>query len=251
MSRQRDWQNAAVVITGGGSGVGAAVAQTLAAAGARLLLTGRDEHKLRRSCEQSGAQQSAWLAGDVGDAGFCEAVLDKAQALFGRLEVLVNNAGVIHRATAAQTSDEAWAQTMRTNLDGVFYLSRGAVRCMRQGGAIVNIASTVGLTGAGGLAAYCASKGGVVQLTRAMALECAASGVTVNAVCPGAIDTPMLFSAQPPDACEDEVRAANVAAIPQKRLATAVEVARAVMFLAAEPHITGVMLPVDGGYTAQ
>lgn len=250
-------KGAAAVVTGAGSGVGEAVCAALAAAGARLHLIGRREEKLQRVAEESmaaGAAAAEFSAGDVGDADFCVRVLASAAAQFGRLDLLINNAGVIHRQPATATSDADWARVIRTNLDGVFYLSRAAIQCMRAqsgGGAIVNIASTVGLVGASGLAAYCASKGGVAQLTRALAVECAPDGVTVNAVCPGAIDTPMLFSEHPPGVDAAEVRARCAAAIPQGRLATAAEVARAALFLAAEPHITGALLPVDGGYTAQ
>ena len=250
---KREWQNAAAVITGAGSGLGAATAKLFAAAGARLLLVGRDENKLRQTAKESGAQEAVCLAGDAGDSGFCREVLEKAELQFGRADVLVNNAGAIYRGAAAQTPDEEWERIMRINLDAVFWLCRGAMARMQKqkSGAIVNISSTVGLAGAGGLAAYCASKGGVVQLTRALALECAADGVTVNAVCPGAIDTPMLFSGHSPGVSAAETRAKNIAEIPQGRLATAAEVARAVFFLASEPHITGALLPVDGGYTAQ
>lgn len=250
-------RDAAAVVTGAGSGVGEAVCMALAAAGARLHLIGRDPSKLRRAAKnsmQAGAPAAEFSAGDVGDAEFCRRALAAAVERFDRLDLLINNAGVIHRGTAAATSDADWARVIRTNLDGVFYLSRAAIQRMREqagGGAIVNIASTVGLVGAPGMAAYCASKGGVAQLTRALAVECAPHGITVNAVCPGAIDTPMLFSERAPGVDAATVRAECAAAIPQGRLANAAEVARAALFLAVEPHITGALLPVDGGYTAQ
>jgi len=256
IDNRRELKDAAAVVTGAGSGVGAATAAALADAGARLYLIGRSEDKLRRVAEKAlaaGAAAAEVSSGDVGDSSFCEGVAAAVVARFGRLDILVNNAGIIHRARAEDTADDAWTRVIRTNLDGVFWFSRAAIARMRAqgGGAIVNIASTVGLVGAPNLAAYCASKGGVAQLTRALAVECAADGITVNAVCPGAIDTPMLFSAHTDGVDESQVRARNTGMIPQGRLATPAEVARAAVFLACEPHITGALLPVDGGYTAR
>ena len=246
----RSWQNAAIMITGGGSGVGAACAELFAAAGARVLIVGRDENKLRAVCDKTGA---IYFCGDVGESAFCERAAEEMIKQFGRWDALINNAGIIRRGDSEKMSDGDWTATIRTNLDGVFYMSRTAIAKMRQqkSGAIVNVASTAGLVGVANLAAYCASKGGVANLTRALAVECAADGITVNAVCPGAIDAPMLYSEHAAGTTSQEVRARNVAAIPCGRLATAAEVARAILFLASEPHISGAMLPVDGGYTAQ
>ena len=246
----RDFNQAAVVITGAGSGVGAAVCAEFAKRGAHLLLVGRDENKLQQT-QQQLQTKSAICPGDIGDSAFCEKALDMALSNFGRLDVVVNNAGQIHRGSAQETSDEQWRRIMRVNLDGVFWLCRGAAQRMTNGGAIVNVASTAALVGVGNLSAYCASKGGVVQLTRALALEFADVGISVNAVCPGAIESPMLFSEHPPQRTDEQTRAANIAQIPARRLATAAETARAIVFLAGEPHITGAMLPVDGGYTAR
>lgn len=255
MIDKRNFDGAAVVITGAGSGVGAAVCEGFAELGARLILAGRDESKLQKTQQQLNNKAETIIhSGDVGDSSFCESLLDVAVAKFGRLDVVVNNAGLICRGGAAQTTDEQWRQIMRVNLDGVFWLCRGAARRMKEmkrGGAIINVASTAGLTGVANLSAYCASKGGVVNLTRALALEYAADDICVNAVCPGAIESPMLFSAHPPQRTDEQTRELNINQIPMKRLATAEETARAIIFLATEPHITGTMLPVDGGYTAR
>ncbi|MGI9337360.1 MAG: SDR family NAD(P)-dependent oxidoreductase [Gammaproteobacteria bacterium] len=230
MIDKRDFCGAGVVITGAGSGVGAAACAAFAELGAKVLLVGRDENKLRQTQQQLAATSKTAKAetvicpGDIGESAFCERLLDVALERFGRLDVVVNNAGQI---------------------------CRGAARRMKNGGAIVNVASTAGLAGVANLSAYCASKGGVVQLTRALAMEFAGSHISVNAVCPGAIESPMLFSAHPPQRTDKQTRDMNINQIPARRLATAAETARAIVFLATEPHITGTMLPVDGGYTAR
>lgn len=260
MSDKRDFGGAGVVVTGAGSGVGAETCAAFGALGAKVLLVGRDENKLRQTqrqlaqAKETKDAKTVVCAGDVGESAFCEHLTDVALQRFGGLDVVVNNAGIICRGAAAETTDEQWRQIMRVNLDGVFWLCRSAARIMRdakKGGAIVNVASTAGLVGVSGLSAYCASKGGVVQLTRALALEFAADNISVNAVCPGAVESPMLFSAHPPQRTDEQTRELNIAQIPARRLATAAETARAIVFLAAEPHITGAMLPVDGGYTAR
>lgn len=245
----RSWSGATVVVTGGGGGLGAAVATAAASAGANIVLVGRDEKKLQATAANIKSE-TLCIAGDLASSDFCQKVADHAVEKFGRLDVLVNNAGAIFRGSAAATPDDAWTEVMRVNCDAVFWLCRAAASYL-QNGAVVNVASTCGLVGVSGLAAYCASKGAVVQLTRTLALEFAAHGTTVNAVCPGAIDTPMLFSQHPAGRTDEQTRTANAAAIPHGRIANAAEVARAVLFLASEPHITGVALPIDGGYTAQ
>ena len=252
MSGRRRWRGSAAIVSGGGSGVGFAVCRRLAAAGMKLLLVGRDAAKLRRARKVLATKtEAAVIAGDVGCPDFCARVVTTADKRFGDLRLLVNAAGAMHRGDAADTPNEAWSRLMRTNADGVFYLSRDAQARMRRGGAIVNVGSTLSLVGAPGLAAYCASKGAVAQLTRAMALDLAARGITVNAVCPGAVDAPMLYAEHPDGTRAEEVRRRNAAIIPSKQLATADDVARAVIFLAGEPHITGALLSVDGGYVAQ
>lgn len=253
MTTARSLTNAVAVVTGAGSGIGAAVVTLLAQAGATVVLIGRNIDKLQQ-VNDTLATPGLCIAGDVGDSNFCNRAITQTQDTYGTLDLLINNAGAMHRASAADTTDAAWQQIMRTNVDGVFYMSRAGVAAMRnkdnKGGAIVNTASTCGLVGAAGIAAYCASKGAVVQLTRAMALECAADKITVNAVCPGAIEAPMLFSAHAENTDMAQVRERNIQAIPLKQIANADEVARAIVYLASEPHITGSMLSIDGGYTA-
>jgi len=245
------------LVTGATSGIGAAIARELAAAGHAVMLAGRDAARgnaVRDELAQAGSPAALWL-GALGASAACAALMAETVAAFGGLDVLVNNAGLIHRASAEVTSDAQWRETMALNLDAVFYLSRAAVPVMRArgGGAIVNIASDWGLVGAPGAAAYCASKGAVVQLTRAMALDHARDGIRVNAVCPGDTDTPMLNAEAVQAGLDpDAARRAAAAQSPTGRLTTPQEVAKLVAFLVSEParQITGAAIPIDAGNTA-
>ncbi|MGX9144706.1 SDR family NAD(P)-dependent oxidoreductase [Mesorhizobium sp. 128a] len=245
-----------VVITGATSGIGEAVVKAFAEAGASLVLVGRDQARGEavRAVAMSFGSPAELLLGDVADPAFAEQVITATLERFGKLDVLVNSAGIIRRGNAVETSNDDWSDTFKANVDGVFYFSRAAVKTMRQtgGGSIVNIASNVGLVGCPGLAAYCASKGAVVLLTQAMALDHAKEGITINAICPGAVDTPMLVSAHSKPVSAQEVLQRNRDSTPQGRVAKASEVASLAVFLSSEDagHITGVAIPIDGGFTA-
>lgn len=230
--------------------------EAFAATGASLVLVGRDRERGQQalaSAERLGCTAQLML-GDVADSAFADHVVSSSLERFGRVDVLVNSAGIIRRGNAVDTSDEDWSQTFNANVNGVFYFSRAAVRAMRAtgGGSIVNIASNVGLVGCPGLAAYCASKGAVVLLTKAMALDHAKEQISINAVCPGAVDTPMLVSAHSQPVTANEVLQRNIDSTPQGRVATPREVAGLTLYLASEEarHITGVAIPIDGGFTA-
>ena len=242
------------LVTGATSGIGRACALRLAADGLAILVGGRDVERADSVVEEITAAggAAATALGDVTDPGYGDAAVAAAIDAFGRLDVLVNAAGVITRADAEGTSDEEWHRVMATNVDGLFRTSRAALPAIRAagGGSIVNVSSAYGLVGAVGLAAYCASKGAVTNLTRAMALDHAHEGIRINAVCPGAVDTHMLYSERG-DTVE-EVRAANLATIPEGRIPTGEEVAELVAFLADDRarHVNGANLSIDGGYTA-
>ncbi len=246
-----------VMITGATSGIGAACAEAFASTGAQLLLTGRNRargEEILKRARDLGAD-AKFLAGDLTDSLFCNELVGRAVDRFGRLDVLVNNAGILHRVTAEETSDAAWQETIGLNLTAAFYLSRAAVPAMRAngGGAIVNIASDWGLVGGDKAAAYCASKGGLVLLTKAMALDHAREGIRINAVCPGDTDTPMIddeLAQQGRDVGEG--RAEYAEAIPIGRMVQSDEVAALVVYLASDAAaaITGTAIPVDGGNTA-
>lgn len=250
------------VISGATSGIGRATAICLAARGARVVVGGRNAEAAEQAVTavaEAGGQAMAVL-GEITDPAYSTAVIDAAVSTFGGLDIIVNAAGTITRSTAEHTSDDDYRRVMAVNVDGTFFLSRAAIPALRErgSGSIVNIASNVGLVGAAGLAAYCASKGAVVLLTQSMALEHAAEGIRVNAVCPGAVDTPMLrlereAAIAAGEMTEADILAANEQLIPQGRVADAHEIAELVAFLAstASAHITGTAIPIDGGYLAQ
>ncbi|RWI85461.1 MAG: SDR family oxidoreductase [Mesorhizobium sp.] len=248
--------NKVVIVTGATSGIGEAVVEAFAATGASLVLVGRDRERGLRALEsvQKLACPAELMLGDVSDSAFADHVVNSSVARLGKVDVLVNSAGIIRRGSVVETSDDDWREIFEANVSGVFYFSRAAVKAMRKtgGGSIVNIASNVGLVGCPGLAAYCASKGAVVLLTRAMALDHAKEQISINAVCPGAVDTPMLVSGHSNPVSVDEVLQRNIDSTPQGRVATPKEIASLTLFLASEEarHITGVAVPIDGGFTA-
>ena len=247
----RDLQNKLVLITGGASGVGLECAIHFARLGAQLLLIGRNPEKLTHACEMLTEQfdvRAHSFAGDVRHSAFANAAVAYAKDSLGStIDVLINNAGTIFRGNSCETNDEQWQDVFDINVNGVFYFSRAAANQMAEGGAIVNISSTCGSVGSAGLAAYCASKGAVNMLTKTMALELAPKHINVNAVAPGAI---MLYSKHTDGTTDSSVVERNVASIPIGSIAEPQEVARAVVFLCQEKHITGEIMALDGGYTA-
>ena len=246
------------IVTGASSGIGAATASTFADAGAKVVVSGRSSAGAEATAATiaSIGGDSRIMLGDVTDSSFCDALVDFAAAEFGRLDVLANVAGTITRGDVVETTDEEWHRNFSVNVDSVFFMSRAAIRQFRlqdSGGTITNLASNVGLVGSAGLPAYCASKGAVVLLTKAMALDHAAEGIRVNALCPGAVDTPMLVSGHDKTGrTADEVFASNIAGIPEGRIPLPDEIAKSMLYLAsdASSHVTGVALPIDGGYVA-
>lgn len=239
------------IVTGGASGMGAATARELAAAGVRVVIVDRNAALAAEVAQQISA---ASIIGDVGDPDFCQKVVDEVVREYGRLDILVNAAGIIVRADALGTSNEQWQRVMNVNVSGIFYLSRAAVAVMKpQGkGVIVNFGSIWGGVGAAGVVAYCASKGAVHQLTRAMALDHVKDGIRINAVCPGEVNTPMLASERS-EPVTAEILQRIASTVPMQRLADPVEIARVVLFLASDDasYMTGAMVNVDAGYTAR
>ncbi|MGE5361742.1 MAG: SDR family NAD(P)-dependent oxidoreductase [Bacteroidales bacterium] len=241
------------LVTGAANGIGAAIADTLAAAGASVSLVDVDERR-GNAAAQRIAQLGGWarfVRADVALADDCRRAVEETLTIDGRIDIVVNNAGIIRRADVVELDEADWDRVMAVNLKSVFLVCKYAVPVMRrQGqGAIVNVSSGWGLKGGPRAVSYCASKGGVVQLTRAMAIDHGASGIRVNCVCPGDTDTAMLRS-EAEQLGEPVGRfLADSAVRPLGRLGTPSEIAQAVLFLASDAasFITGATLVVDGG----
>jgi len=241
-----------VIVTGASSGIGAAIARRFHRASYRVVAAGRDAGRLTRLQAELPAS-SVW-SGDLDTSERCNQLVEYCIERHGRIDVLVNNAGIYFRRETADTSDEQWRQTLAVNLDAPFYLSRASLPHLRVSqGVIINIASDWGIRGGRKAAAYCASKGGLVLLTKAMALDHAADGIRINAVCPGDVDTPMLEQEAEADGISHaEALAAYGEQSPTGRVTTADEVAALCLYLASDEaaQITGAAIPIDGGNTA-
>jgi len=244
-------------VTGGGSGLGEAIARLFSSEGARVAIIDFDRG--------AGEKVAASISGGGGDALFVEANVaipsDVEKAMkaiarhYGGLDILVNNAGISSAGTVAELTEEAWDRVIDINLKGVFLCSKyGSAEMLKTGrGVIVNVASVLGLVGSNGEAAYCASKGGVIALTRAMALDFAQGGIRVNCVCPGSIMTPMFERLMGGVKNQEEAMRRNAEKIPLGRVAKPEEVAHTVLYLASDEssYSTGSILTVDGGWTAR
>jgi NAD(P)-dependent dehydrogenase (short-subunit alcohol dehydrogenase family) len=241
------------VVTGGGRGIGAAIAAALAAQGATLTLMGRDRARLEARAQSLAAQV---VPVDVADAESVRAAFSRAATASGPVHILINNAGVAASAPFARTDLALWTRMLNTNLTGTYLCCREVMAGMLEHGygRIVNIASAAGLTGYAYVTAYCAAKHGVIGLTRALGMETARSNVTVNAVCPGYTDTDMVSEAvgnivRKTGKTEQEARAALVSRNPQQRLVRPEEVANAALWLClpGAEAITGQAIAVAGG----
>ena len=245
-----EFEGKVAIVTGAAGGVGGEVVRLLNERGASVVAEDIDPAVSEMA---TGDGRIVAVEGDVADAATAQRAVDLALERFGHLDVLVNNAARFLMKGILDTSDEEWDGLLSVNLRGVFVHSRAALPHLvqRDASAIVNLASISGLVGLPSQAAYCATKGAIVQLTRQLAVEFAPQGVRVNAVAPGAIETPFLLDALPPDPAA--ILADIAASHPLGRNSQPAEIAEVVAFLASDRagFMAGAIVPVDGGYTAQ
>jgi NAD(P)-dependent dehydrogenase (short-subunit alcohol dehydrogenase family) len=245
-------KNKIALVTGASSGIGLAIAHRLAVEGYSVMAAGRDADRTAKLA--TGLPSVRTWVGDLTSSEACDSLVAACVKAFGRLDVLVNNAGIYHSVNTEQTTDLIWEQTLAINLSAPFFLSRAAMPQLRKNkGVIVNIASDWGLVGGRNAVAYCASKGGLVLMSKAMTMDHAAEGVRINAVCPGDVETPMLYQSGAAHGLDEQSALAEAnAASRTRRVTTAAEVAALVAFLASDEaaQVTGAAIPIDGGNTA-
>ena len=242
------------IVTGGNGGIGLGMARGLAGAGAGLMIVGRDQTKNADAVKQLSTLDvtAVSVAADLADEAACRSVVEETVARFGRLDILVNNAGIGVAKRPEELSTDEWRKTLDTNLSSAFWLSQAAYPELKRAGRgkIINIGSMMSIFGAPFAAAYAASKGGLVQLTKALATAWAAENIQVNAVLPGWIDTDLTRMAR------DHVDGLNeqvLARTPAGRWGVPEDLAGVAVFLPspASDFVTGAAIPVDGGFAAQ
>lgn len=240
------------LITGGASGIGRAIAELFAQEGAAVAVVDvqREGRSTAEAIEAAGGR-ALFVLGDVSRMEDCQHAVDRAVRTFGELEVLVNSAGIIRRASVLGTTEEEWDRIMAVNVKSVFLMSKCAIPAMARagGGVILTIASGWGLKGGRDAVAYCASKGAVVNMTRAMALDHADQGIRVNCICPGDTDTPMLREEARQLGQAEAQFLVSSAERPLRRLGMPEDIAQAALYLASDAaaFVTGTSLVVDGG----
>jgi NAD(P)-dependent dehydrogenase (short-subunit alcohol dehydrogenase family) len=241
------------LITGGASGIGRATAILFAQEGAAVAIADINSGQGRSTTAdiESAGGKAIFIPCDVTRAEDCRTAVKKTVAAFGGLHILFNNAGIIRRADVLYTTEEEWDRVMAVNVKSVFLMSKYAIPYMEKagGGSIINTSSGWGLKGGGNAVSYCASKGAVTNMTRAMAIDHGAMNIRVNAICPGDTDTPMLRDEARQLGQPEEDFMAEAADRPLRRYAQPIEIARAVLYLASDAasYMTGAAMIVDGG----
>ncbi len=244
------------LITGGTSGIGEATALLFAREGARVAITGRNSDRGGQVLAgiRDARSDGIFIRSDVSLAADCQRAAEETVRAFERIDILFNNAGIFYPQTALECSEHEWDEQIDINLKGTFLMSKFVLPGMiaRRSGVIINNASGWGIVGGDHAVAYCASKGGVVLMTKAMAIDHGAQGIRVNCICPGDVETPMLPADAKMRGLKWEDYIAGCAARPLGRVGTAEEIAKAVLFLASDDSsfMTGAALVVDGGGTA-
>ncbi|MBZ5630277.1 MAG: glucose 1-dehydrogenase [Acidobacteriia bacterium] len=241
------------IVTGAGTGIGRAIAIAFAREGAQVALVGRRNRPIEAVAREIG-DAAISIPVDVSRNKDVQRILDVTLKRFGKLDVLVNNAGVLIAGTAESLTERDWNQTFDTNVKAVWMLSRAALQPMREagGGSIINMSSVIGLVGMRHRVAYSASKGAVTLLTKSMALDHGAEGIRVNCICPGIVETELVadFVQKAPD--PRAARAARIALHAIPRFGKPEEIAECAVYLASDESkwVTGAAFPVDGGYLA-
>jgi 3-oxoacyl-[acyl-carrier protein] reductase len=239
-----DLSGRSAIVTGSTRGIGRAIAQTLASAGARVAVVGRDQERCDAAARELGGEAQGFAC-DLSDAAAAAGLVDRVAAAFGGVDILVNNAGLTRDNIMLRMSDAEWDDVLNANLKAAFITTRSATRLMmrKKWGRVINIASVVGIVGNKGQTNYAASKAGLIGLTKTVAKEFASRNVLANVVAPGFIETDMTAAMTP------EARSGLSALIPLARLGTAADVAGMVAFLASDhaAYITGQVFVVDGG----
>ncbi|MCC5090469.1 SDR family NAD(P)-dependent oxidoreductase [Xanthomonas campestris] len=242
------FNNKVVIVTGGGSGIGLATVRRFLDEGANVVIAGRNRQRLDAATATLPVERVLTVAADVAVRTECEALVSSAVGRFGRLDTVINAAGMNLVGSLSDTSDDDWRQCMGADLDSIFFIVRAALPHLRTTrGSIVNVGSVSSLGGGWSHAAYCAAKAAVANLTRAIACDNGRYGVRANTVCPGLTITAMVEGIMDDEALLQKAWER----IPLRRAATPEEVAAAIAFLASDEaaYITGIALPVDGGQT--
>jgi NAD(P)-dependent dehydrogenase (short-subunit alcohol dehydrogenase family) len=252
----RRFEGKVAVITGGTSGIGTATAVKFAREGAKVVITGRNEdrgNEVVRKIEEAGGE-GLFVRADVRFADECKRTVDETLEKFGRIDVLFNNAGVFYPKTVPECTEEEWDETIDSSLKGAFLMSKYALPSMieNKSGSIVHCSSGWGILGGDEAASYCAAKGGLIVMAKAMAIDHGPDGIRVNCVCPGDTHTPMLHDDADKRGMTWDEYAAGATGRPLGRLGKADEIADAVLFLSSDEasFITGDALVVDGGGVA-
>jgi NAD(P)-dependent dehydrogenase (short-subunit alcohol dehydrogenase family) len=249
-------QDRVALITGGTSGIGEATAVLFAREGAKIAITGRNRSRGNAVTEQitKNGGRAVFIPTDVRNNNDCQLAVDEILRAFGHIDILFNNAGIFYPHTTLDCSEQEWDEQIDINLKGTFLMSKAVLPPMiqRRSGVIINNSSGWGIVGGDAAVAYCASKGGVVLLTKAMAVDHGRQGIRVNCICPGDVDTPMLPEDARMRGMKWEDYLAGCANRPLGRIGKADEIAKAALFLASDDSsfMTGAALVVDGGGTA-